>query len=99
VFYRVTSLSAFANELPPVVGDLYRSIRRKNPSVGRKQLRTIFKFIAWFIGAMIGITASAITIELLTGGHNTFLQGIFGLIGGSIGWMLVGKKSVKNNQE
>lgn len=62
-------------------------------------MKVVFKFIAWVVGVMIGITASAIAIEATTGGHNAFFQGIFGLIGGAIGWILVGKKSTNDSEQ
>ena len=62
-------------------------------------MRFILKLVAWFIGAVIGITVCAITLEILTGKHDPFIQGIFGLIGGAIGWMLVGKKKPSDNRE
>lgn len=66
---------------------------------GGDRLRIIFKFIAAFIGVVVGITACAITVELLTGGRNPMINAIFGIIGGSLGWMLVGKKSAKETQK
>jgi len=66
---------------------------------GRNRLRTIFRFFVAFIGVVIGITACAITIELLTGGRDPMINAVFGIIGGSLGWMLVGKKPAKENQE
>jgi len=62
-------------------------------------LRTVFKFVATFIGVVVGITACAITVELLTGGRNPMINAVFGIIGGSLGWMLVGKKPAKETQE
>lgn len=55
-------------------------------------MRFIFKLMAWFVGATVGVTACAITLEVLTGRNDPFIQSIFGLIGGAIGWLLVGKK-------
>lgn len=55
-------------------------------------MRLVFKFMAWLVGAIVGITTCAIALELLTGKHDPFIQSIFGLIGGAIGWILVGKK-------
>lgn len=59
-------------------------------------MRVVLRFFAWFVGAAIGIAASSIVLELLTGRHDNFIQAIFGLICGSIGWMLVGKKKPVN---
>ena len=61
-------------------------------------MRFIFKLIAWFVGATIGITACAITLEILTGKNDPFIQSIFGLIGGALGWMLVGKKKTSTDE-
>lgn len=62
-------------------------------------MRTLVRFFAAFVGVVIGITACAITVELLTGGRNPMINAVFGIIGGSLGWMLVGKKPTKENQE
>lgn len=62
-------------------------------------MRTLLKFFAWIVGAVIGITACAIAIEYFTGAHNPMLNGIFGIIGGSLGWMLVGKNPAKESKE
>lgn len=55
-------------------------------------MRLIFKLLAWLVGASVGVTACAITLEIVTGRNDPFIQSIFGLIGGAIGWLLVGKK-------
>lgn len=55
-------------------------------------MRLAFKFLAWFVGAIVGITACSIALEVMTGRHDPTIQSIFGLIGGAIGWKLVGKK-------
>jgi uncharacterized membrane protein YeaQ/YmgE (transglycosylase-associated protein family) len=59
----------------------------------------LFRFFAAFIGVIVGITACAIAVELLTGGRNPMINAVFGIIGGSLGWMLFGKRPVKENQE
>ena len=61
-------------------------------------MRFIFKLIAWFVGAVIGITACAITLEFLTGKKDPFIQSIFGVICGALGWMLVGKKKTSTDE-
>ncbi len=54
-------------------------------------MRVVLRFFAWFVGAVIGIVASSIALEIFTGKQDPIIQGIFGMIGGSLGWMLVGK--------
>jgi hypothetical protein len=86
----------------PACAALLHSHHTKNNILniqGEIQLRTLFRFFAAFVGVVIGITACAITVELLTGGRNPMINAVFGIIGGSLGWMLVGKKPAKENQE
>jgi uncharacterized membrane protein len=59
-------------------------------------MRVVLRFFAWFVGAAIGITASSIALEIFTGKHDPFIQAIFGIICGSLGWMFVGKKKPSN---
>jgi MFS family permease len=54
-------------------------------------MRVVLRFFAWFVGAVIGTAVSSIALEIFTGKHDPFIQAIFGMICGSLGWMLVGK--------
>jgi len=62
-------------------------------------MRIFFKVLAGIVGLMIGIVASALALELFTGQQDSMLQAIFGLIGGSIGWLVVGSKPTKDSQK
>jgi len=55
-------------------------------------MRIIYKILACLIGMVIGIVASAIAIELITGHRPNSLPALFGIMGGAIGWLAVGSK-------
>ncbi len=55
-------------------------------------MRLFLRVLAWLFGAMVFLVASSVVIELLTGRPRPAISSLFGLIGGAIGWMLVGKK-------
>ena len=62
-------------------------------------MRMFYKVLAGIVGLIIGIVASAITQEILIGRPHTIINAIFGLIGGSIGWLAVGSKPTKDSQK